>query len=112
VQRGEIWVVSLDPTAGHEQRGERRVVILSPAEFNRLTGGVPLVAPITTGGDFARMRGFAVSLSGLSLTTQGVVRCDQPRVLDLRARGGRPTRDKVPEAVMNDVLAKVGTLIE
>ncbi|MDE0379797.1 MAG: mRNA interferase PemK, partial [Rhodospirillales bacterium] len=21
VQRGEIWLVSLDPTAGHEQRG-------------------------------------------------------------------------------------------
>ena len=90
MQRGEIWIVSLDPAAGHEQRGERRVVILSPAEFNRATN-VPLVAPITTGGDFARMRGFTVSLTGLGLTTQGVVRCDQPRVLDLRARGGRPT---------------------
>ncbi len=111
MQRGEIWVVSLDPTAGHEKRGERRVVILSTAEFNRLTG-VPLVAPITIGGDFARMRGFTVSLTGLGLNTQGVVRCDQPRVLDLRARGGRATREWLPEAVMDDVLAKVGTLIE
>ncbi len=28
MQRGEIWIVSLDPTAGHEQRGTRPVVIL------------------------------------------------------------------------------------
>ena len=111
MQRGEIWVVSLDPTAGHEQRGERRVVILSTAEFNRLTG-VPLVAPITNGGDFARVRGFTVSLTGLGLNTQGVVRCDQPRVLDLRARKGRPTRERLPDAVMDDVLARVSTLIE
>ena len=111
MQRGEIWVVSLDPTARHEQRGERRVVILSSAEFNRLTG-VSLVAPITIGGDFARTRGFAVRLTGLGLGAQGVVRCDQPRVLNLRARGGRPTRERLPEAVMDDVLARVGTLIE
>ncbi len=111
MQRGDIWIVSLDPTAGHEQQGERRVVILSPAAFNRLTG-TPLVAPITTGGVFARTLGFAVSLTGLGLGTDGVVRCDQPRVLDLRARNGRPTRDRVPDAVMDDVLAKVGTLLE
>jgi hypothetical protein len=39
------------------------VLVVSPGAFNRLTK-VPIVLPITTGGDFARIRGFAVSLAG------------------------------------------------
>ena len=71
MQRGEIWLVSLDPTAGHEQQGTRPVVIVSPARFNELTG-TPVVLPITTGGSFARRRGFAVSLddAGIRITGQ------------------------------------------
>ena len=34
-KRGEIWLVSLDPTSGHEQRGRRPVLIVSPEAFNR-----------------------------------------------------------------------------
>ena len=63
MQRGEIWRVSLDPTAGHEQRGTRPVLIVSPRAFNELTG-TPIVLPITSGGGFARRRGFAVPLDG------------------------------------------------
>lgn len=37
MDRGEIWLVSLAPTAGHEQRGKRLVLIVSPASFNQLT---------------------------------------------------------------------------
>ena len=28
MERGEIWLVSLDPTAGHEQRGRRPAEIM------------------------------------------------------------------------------------
>jgi mRNA-degrading endonuclease toxin of MazEF toxin-antitoxin module len=60
---------------------------------------VPIVLPITTGGNFARIRGFAVSLTGVGTRTTGIIRCDQPRALDLEARGGRklenaPGRDR------------------
>ena len=54
MQRGEIWLVSLDPTAYHEQQGTRPVPIVSTAPFNRLTR-TPVVLPITTGGSFARI---------------------------------------------------------
>lgn len=77
MQRGEICLVSLDPTAGHEQRGTRPVVIVSPAPFNALTG-TPIVLPVTTGGSFARRRGFAVSLDDAGTRTIGVIRCDSP----------------------------------
>jgi mRNA-degrading endonuclease toxin of MazEF toxin-antitoxin module len=85
MKRGEIWLVRLDPTEGHEQKGQRPVLIVSPEAFNRVTK-VPIVLPIASGGSFARMAGFAVSLVGAGSKTTGVVRCDQPRALDLAAR--------------------------
>lgn len=103
MRRGEIWKVSLDPTQGHQQRGWRPVLILSAEAFNRVNR-VPVVVPITSGGGFARARGFAVPLAGTKTT--GVVRCDQPRALDLRARRGR-RMESVPDTVLAEVLARV-----
>jgi|ERR1051326_2085992 mRNA interferase ChpB len=110
MERGDIYLVSLDPTAGHEQQGRQPVLVVTPARFNKVTG-VPVVLPITTGGNFARTAGFAVSLSGAGTKTTGIVRCDQPRALDLRAR--RANRlEAVPASIIDDVLAKLTTLFE
>jgi mRNA-degrading endonuclease toxin of MazEF toxin-antitoxin module len=110
VKRGDIYLVSLDPTLGHEQQGKRPVLIVSPDRFNAVTG-VPIVVPITSGGAFARNAGFAVSLSGAGTTTTGIVRCDQPRPLDLAARNGRRL-EHVPADIIDDVLAKLVTLFQ
>ena len=110
MERGDIWLVSLDPTAGHEQQGTRPVLIVSPAPFNRVTG-TPVVLPITTGGGFARRRGFAVSLEGADTRTTGVIRCDRPRALDLTARNGRPL-ETVPEHIVDDALARLTAILE
>jgi len=110
MKRGEIWMVPLDPTQGHEQKGRRPVLVVSPEAFNRITK-VPVVVPITRGGNFARTAGFAVTLDGAGTTTSGIVRCDQPRALDLSARGGKKV-ESVPEAIVDDVLAKLVTIFE
>lgn len=110
MQRGEIWRVSLDPAAGHEQRGTRPVLIVSPRPFNELIR-TPIVLPMTTGGGFARRRGFAVSLDGVETRTAGVIRCDQPRSLDLTARNGTRV-ETIPEAVVDEVLARLGAILE
>jgi len=110
MERGDIYLVSLDPAAGHEQQGRRPVLVVSPSKFNRLTG-VPVVVPITTVGGFARMAGFAVSLMGAGTQTTGVARCDQPRSLDLRARGAKKL-ESVPAHIMDEVLSKVSPLFE
>ena len=110
MRRGEIWLVSLDPTSGHEQQGRRPVLIVSPDAFNRVTK-VPVVLPITSGGSFARTAGFAVPLAGAGTKTTGVVRCDQPRALDLAARGGKKL-ESVPDSVMDEVLAKLAPIFE
>ena len=110
MERGDVYLVSLDPTVGHEQQGKRPVLVISPGKFNRLTR-MPVVLPITTGGDFARTAGFAVSLMGAGTRTTGVVRCDQPRALDLRARGAKRL-ETVPRDIVDEVLSKVGALFE
>ena len=103
-------LVGLDPAAGHEQKGRRPVLIISPEAFNRVTG-VPIVLPITSGGRFARTAGFAVLLAGAGTRTTGAIRCDQPRALDLAARGGRKL-EGIPDAIMDEVLAKVAPIFE
>ena len=110
MQRGEIWRVSLDPTAGHEQQGTRPVLIVSPGPFNELTR-TPIVLPITTGGGFARRRGFAVSLDHEDVRTAGVIRCDQPRALDVVARNGTLV-ESVSDQVMDEVLARLATILK
>ena len=110
MERGDIYIVPLDPTQGSEQQGTRPVLVVSPGPFNRLTG-VPVVLPITQGGNFARTAGFAVSLMGAGTSTVGVVRCDQPRAIDMRARKGRKI-ESIPEAFMDEVLAKLATILE
>ena len=110
MKRGDIWLVGLDPTEGHEQKGRRPILIVSPEAFNRVTR-VPVVLPITSGGSFARTAGFAVSLAGAGTETTGVVRCDQPRALDLGARGGKKL-ETVPDAIMDEVLAKLAPIFE
>jgi mRNA-degrading endonuclease toxin of MazEF toxin-antitoxin module len=110
MKRGEIWLVGLDPTTGHEQKGRRPVLIVSPNAFNNLTK-VPVVVPITSGGSFGRTAGFAVSLDGACIKTNGIIRCDQPRALDLGARGGKKL-ESVPESVMDEVLAKLQPVFE
>ena len=108
MRRGDIYLVSLDPTLGHEQQGSRPVVIVSATEFNQATR-LPVVCPITSGGDFAPRLGFAVPISGIQTT--GIVRCDQPRALDLGARNARKV-DSLPEPLVEDVLAKIVTIFE
>ncbi|MEA3642841.1 MAG: type II toxin-antitoxin system PemK/MazF family toxin [Lamprobacter sp.] len=108
MERGDIYLVSLDPASGHEQQGTRPVLVVSPTAFNRLTR-TPIVLPITSGGNFARTAGFAVSLMGSGTQTTGIVRCDQPRTLDIGSRHGRKL-ESVPQSVLDEVLAKVAPI--
>ncbi len=49
VQRGDVFLVSLEPTVGREIRKTRPCVVLSPDELNQHLRTV-IVAPMTTGG--------------------------------------------------------------
>ncbi len=47
-ERGEVWLVDLDPVLRGEQGGTRPVVVLSTDAFNRWPVGLVVVVPLTT----------------------------------------------------------------
>jgi mRNA interferase ChpB len=106
IKRGEIWLVGLDPAHGHEQKGRRPVLIVSLEGFNEMTK-VPLVLPITSGGTLTRTVGFAVALAGTKTT--GSVRCDQHRA---RSGGAQRPEETAPDAIIDEVLAKLTQIFE
>lgn len=107
--RGDIVLVPLDPTQGHEQKGTRPALVLTTREFNRL--GDVLVAPITQGGDFSRHAGFAVTLSGTGCKTQGAALVNKIRMLDLAARKARRI-ERAPAAVIEDAMARLMAILD
>lgn len=109
-KRGDILMLSLDPTSGREIRGERPVLVLSADAFNQASG-LLLVAPISQGAAASRQHGFAVTLMGSGTRTQGVVLGDQTRTIDARARGFRRI-EAAPAAVVDEVLDAVRAILE
>ncbi len=108
-ERGDILHLDLNPTLGREQRGRRYVLALSVEAFNRF--GLCLVAPITQGGAFDRLQGFAVTLTGAGTATQGIVMCAQLRVIAYRERGAQ-FMERAPTQITEEVLARARTLLE
>jgi mRNA interferase MazF len=76
VKRGEVWLVSLDPTIGVEPQKTRPCLIISPAEMHDHLRAV-IVAPMITGSRPARFR---VPLSFMGKA--GLVLLDQIRTVD------------------------------
>lgn len=74
--RGEIWLVSLDPTIGSEIRKTRPCVIVSPAEMHDHLRTV-IVAPMTTKSYAAPFR-IGVTHGG----KKGLILLDQMRAVD------------------------------
>jgi mRNA interferase ChpB len=107
--RGDILHLDLDPVLGKEQQGQRYVLVLTLAEFNRF--GLALVAPITQGGRLAREHGFTVPMAGAGTKTQGMVLCNQVKMLDFRQRGALIV-EMAPDIVVDDVLARVKALLD
>jgi mRNA interferase MazF len=73
--------MDFDPGAGHEQRGRRPAVVLSPRSYNR-PSGLGLFCPVTN-----RSKGypFEVALPEAA-PVAGVVLADHLRSLDWRSR--------------------------
>jgi mRNA interferase MazF len=47
-RRGEIWLVDLNPTKGHEQAGVRPAVVVSDDVFNAGPADLCIVVPVTS----------------------------------------------------------------
>ncbi len=109
--RGDIVRVNLNPVVGHEMQGDMRpCLVISSTAFNRMAG-VSYVAPITQGGNYARLAGFTVSLMNSGCKTQGVAIMSMTRPVDLAARGARKV-EAAPGFVVDEAVSKFTGMFE
>jgi len=104
--RGDIVWLNFTPQAGHEQRGKRPALILSPKSYNEKTS-LCLCLPITS-----KVKGYPFEVplpSGLPI--EGVVLSDQIKNLDFRARE-MTFICKAPSGVIDVVQKNVLALVE
>ena len=76
IQRGQIWLVQLDPTVGSEIRKTRPCVVISPPEMHDFLR-TAILAPMTTGSTAAPFR-IPVTHAG----KRGLILLDQIRAAD------------------------------
>jgi mRNA interferase MazF len=103
IQRGEIYLVDLNPVQGREQAGRRPVLVLSVDAINRL----PLVVSVVVGTkgehvrrDYPTNVRVPVTESGLPMET--VFLCFQLRSLDPSRFAGAPA-GRASEAILRRV---------
>jgi mRNA interferase MazF len=103
--RGELLWLKFSPCAGHEQAGRRPAICLSPKSYNGKTG-LALFCPITS-----RVKGYPFEvLLPEGLPVSGVILSDQIRNLDWVEREAQFIC-RVPESVLEEVLAKLSLLL-
>ncbi|KAM3090386.1 type II toxin-antitoxin system PemK/MazF family toxin [Phormidesmis sp. 146-35] len=102
--RGDVKL-SFDPQQGHEQAGYRPAIILSPIRYNQLSS-LALMCPITN-----QSKGFQFEVALLEeMATSGVILTDQVKSFDWRSRRVKFV-EKAPNALVEDVLAKLEALL-
>ena len=121
-ERGDLIVLNFNPQAGHEQAGRRNAIVLSPKEFNKMTG-FAAVCPITNQKkDYPfevalPKEGIILNDGGFPIT--GVVLTDQVKSLDWSARSLKVLKKYDPEdaqieeidEIIEDCLAKIETYL-
>jgi mRNA interferase MazF len=105
--RGDLVWLEFDPQAGHEQRGRRPALVLSPRAYNGKVG-LAIVCPLTT-----QLKGYpfeVVVAPRPSSSHPSVVLADQAKSLDWRVRRARRFGRASKETVL-EVVAKLSALI-
>ncbi len=104
--RGDLVWLRFDPQVGHEQRGRRPALVISPREYNAKVG-LALFCPVTS-----QVKGypFEVALPDGG-QVGGVILADQLKSLDWRSRRAKRIA-AAPREVVDEVLAKLLALVE
>ena len=102
-QKGDIVWVNFNPQKGHEQKGKRPAIVISPYEYNKLTS-LAIVCPITSK---IKNYPFEVKINGI---IKGVILSDQIKSLDYKSRNFQFI-EKTDKQVINETLEKIKILL-
>jgi len=105
-ERGDIVWLDFDPQSGHEQKGRRPAIVISPKIYNSKTG-LALFCPITN-----QIKGYPFEvILPLNLPITGVIISDQIKSLDWKVRNAEFIV-KAPKKVLNEAINKFLTLVK
>jgi len=103
-ERGDIVWLNFNPGSGHEQRGKRPAVVISPKGYNEKVG-LGLFCPITS-----KIKNYPFEVKIENNNVNGVVLADQIKSLDWETREiefiAKETHEKV-----NEIIDKISVLI-
>ena len=102
--RGDLVWLTFDPQSGHEQRGRRPALVLSPRAYNGRSK-LALMCPITS-----QAKGYPFEVSVQADEIEGVILADHVKSLDWSERHARFI-GHVPSAVLIDVLERLRPLL-
>lgn len=103
---GDIIWIDFNPVKGHEQRGHRRALVLTPRAYNHRVR-LCILCPITS-----EVKGYPFEMPIPSGgTTGGVVLCDQVKNLSWAERNSEFIEVASPELVSH-VRAKIKALLK
>jgi mRNA interferase MazF len=107
--RGDVWLVDLNPTRGHEQAGRRPGLVVSVDSFNRGPAGLVVILPITS-----KAKGIPfhveMDLSEEGLTQRSFIKCEDVRSVARERLFKRMGR--VSEEVMGAVEDRLRILLD
>ena len=98
-ERGDLVWLNFNPQSGHEQKGKRPAVVVSPREYNEKTG-LGLFCPITS-----KIKNYPFEVKIENRKISGVVLSDQVKSLDWETREIKyiikASPDKIDEIIDN-----------
>ena len=103
-ERGDIVWLNFNPQSGHEQKGKRPAVVLSPKEYNEKVG-LGLFCPITS-----KKKNYPFEVEISCKKIDGVVLTDQIKSFDWRTREIEFI-SKVPSEKIEEIINKFSVLL-
>ena len=103
-KKGDLVILTFDPSAGHEQQGRRPALIISNETFNKHVG-LAMVCPITNSD---RSFPFHIGVNSKQLT--GFIMTEQFKSIDYKVRKVKFVA-KVDDEVLDNVLGILESVI-
>ena len=102
--RGDLIWIEFNPQSGHEQAGKRPALVISPIEYNRISG-LCILFPIT-----GKIKGYPFEVEIITSHISGVVLADQVKSLDWKTRNAQFICH-IDHGIVDEVISLFETLI-
>jgi len=103
-ERGDLVWLNFDPQSGHEQKGKRPAIVISPKEYNEKVG-LGLFCPITS-----KIKNYPFEVNIESKKISGVVLSDQVKSFDWKTRKIEFI-EKIASEKVKEIVNKISVLI-